>query len=429
MTTPSQNSADEKGRPRFFYGWIMLGVAFTGMFVSGPGQSFTISVFKPPILKEFGISDTSISSAYGLGTLTAAFGLSYVGILIDRYGVRRVMASVAFLLGASAMLFSTIGNLFGLYVGFTAIRIFGQGSMMLVSNNLASQWFVRRRGLAMSIVGLGFAVGTAAFPPAIQWLIGHQGWRATWVWLGGFTWVLMIPLALLLVRNRPGDMGLLPDGAEPRAGKESQPVTDEADDAALEAESWTVAMALRTRQFWIMAVAMSIPSMLITGMVFHQISYFEEIGLGAQTAANVFTYSGFSMVASGLFFGYLFDRFPTRYVVALGQLVMTAAMLAMWIASTPLLASAYGLVFGVAQGAMITMGGYVWPAYFGRKYLGAVQGAAMTAVIVGASLGPLPFGIAFDLLGSYGEALLALAALPIVAAVVVALTPPPVKKG
>ena len=404
----------------------MLGVAFTGMFFSGPGQSFTISVFKPPILKEFAISDTSISSAYGLGTLTAAFGLSYVGILIDRFGVRRIMTSVAFLLGASAMLFSTIGGLIGLYVGFTAIRIFGQGSMMLVSNNLASQWFVRRRGLAMSIVGLGFAVGTAAFPPAIQWLIGHQGWRATWVWLGGFTWVLMIPLAALLVRDRPGDMGLLPDGAEPRAEEDFKP---DADDAALEAESWPVALALRTRQFWIMAVSMAIPSMLITGMVFHQISYFEEIGLGGQIAASVFTFSGFSMVVSGLFFGYLFDRFPTRYVVALGQLVMTAAMLAMWFAATPLLASVYGLVFGVAQGAMITMGGYVWPAYFGRKYLGGVQGAAMTAVIVGASLGPLPFGIAFDLLGSYREALLALSVLPLIAATVVFFTRPPVKRG
>lgn len=403
----------------------MLGVAFAGMFFSGPGQSFTVSVFKPPILKDFGISDTSFSFAYGLGTLTAAFGLSYVGILIDRYGVRRVMTSVAFLLGASAMLFSTIGNLAGLYAGFTAIRIFGQGSMMLVSNNLASQWFVKRRGLAMSVTGLGFAVGTAVFPPAIQALIGLQGWRGAWVWLGGFTWVLMIPLAALLVRNRPADMGLLPDGAETRGGEITGP---EADGAALEEESWPVAMALRTREFWIMAVAMSIPSMLITGMVVHQISYFNEVGLGAQMAAGVFTFSGVSMVVSGLFFGYLFDRFPTRYVVALGQLVMTMAMLAMWIADTPLLASVYGLVFGVAQGAMITMGGYVWPDYFGRKYLGGVQGAAMTAVIVGASLGPLPFGIAFDLLGSYREALLALAALPLVAAVVVSLTPPPVKK-
>ncbi|MCZ6558366.1 MAG: MFS transporter, partial [SAR324 cluster bacterium] len=118
---------------RVYYGWVMVGMGFVGMFASGVGQSFTVSVFVNPIIDELGISRTSISSAYTLGTLTAAFGLTYLGRLIDRIGQRAMLVAVAFLLGVSAMLFSTVGNLVALYAAFTAVRIFGQGAMMLTS--------------------------------------------------------------------------------------------------------------------------------------------------------------------------------------------------------------------------------------------------------------------------------------------------------
>ncbi|MCZ6628318.1 MAG: MFS transporter [SAR324 cluster bacterium] len=404
---------------RVYYGWVMVGMGFVGMFASGVGQSFTVSVFVNPIIDDLGISRTSISSAYTLGTLTAAFGLTYLGRLIDRIGQRAMLVAVAFLLGVSAMLFSTVGNLVALYAAFTAVRIFGQGAMMLTSTNLVSQWFVRRRGFALSLTNLGFAVASAIIPPAVQLLSNQQGWRIAWIWLGLATWVLVIPSALLLVRNRPEALGLMPDGAGGATAQADVPPDEDG--------SWTVREALRTRQFWIMAVSIAIPSMLITGMVFHQISYLRGMGLSAQAAANVFTVTAVSMVAFGLVFGYLLDRYQTQRVVALGMLCMAASMYTMLAADTPLLAALYGVVFGTAIGAMMMMGSYVWPRYFGRQHLGGVQGVAATITITGASLGPLPFGLAFDLLGGYGEAVLLLSLLPLLAAIAVWLTPPPLK--
>lgn len=414
---------------RFYYGWVMVGLAFVGMFASGVGQSFTISIFVNPLISELGISRTSISSAYTLGTLSAAFGLTYLGRLIDRVGQRAMLVGVAFLLGVAAIGFSTVTNVLALYAAFTAVRVFGQGAMMLISTNLVSQWFVRRRGFALSLTNLGFALSSAILPPVIQLLSDHAGWRITWVWLGLFTWVLVIPAALIFVRNRPELLGLAPDGA-PLPGMAAAESTEDAQDAenAQEEENWTVREALHTPQFWIMAVSISVPSMLITGMVFHQISYFREQGLSAQAAANVFTVTAVSMVVFGLVFGYLLDRFHTRQVVALGLLCMGAAMYAMLFATTPLLAALYGAVFGIAVGAMMMMGSYVWPRYFGREHLGGVQGVAATISIAGASLGPLPFGLAFDLLGGYREALLALSVLPVLSAVAVYFTHPPRKR-
>lgn len=149
--TSDQSSASPgfPARVPFFYGWVMVGVGFIGFLASGAGQSFTVSTFVGLITVEFGLSRTSFFGAYGLGTLTAAAALVYVGRLIDRIGPRLMLAGVGFLLGFSAMLFSLVGGLATLFVGFTALRLFGQGSMMLCSTNLTSQWFIRRRGLAL----------------------------------------------------------------------------------------------------------------------------------------------------------------------------------------------------------------------------------------------------------------------------------------
>ena len=409
---------------RIYYGWVMLAVAFLGMFASGAGQSFTISVFVNPLIEALDISRTSISSAYTLGTLTAAFGLTYLGRLIDRFGARTMLAVVGLLLGISAIGFSTVGNLAALYAMFTAVRIFGQGALMLTSTNLASQWFVRRRGLALSIVNLGFAVSSALYPPVIQYLILRVAWRMAWVWVGLFTWVLLIPISLIFVRSRPEVVGLEPDGGAPVAEEE---LRENAGEEAHEPANWTAGEALRTPQFWIMALSNAVPSMLITGMVFHQISYFGEQGLHAQVAANVFTVTAIAMVASGLMFGWLLDRFQTRHMMAVSLVFMGMAMYAMLIATTPLLASFYGVLLGAASGSMMMMSSYLWPQYFGRKHLGGVQGVALTISLIGASLGPLPFGLAFDLLGGYRPALVLLSLLPAISSVAVFFTRPPVR--
>jgi MFS family permease len=141
---------------RLFYGWVVLAVAALGLFASGPGQSHIFSVFIVPISDDLGISRTSVASAYALATLIAAFGLPYVGRLIDRFGVRPVVLVVAVLFGAAAIAFGQVTSLLWLTVGFAALRFLGQGSLMLNCANLVAQWFNHKRGFALSLMALGF---------------------------------------------------------------------------------------------------------------------------------------------------------------------------------------------------------------------------------------------------------------------------------
>ena len=199
---------------RFFYGWLMLAVAALMLFASGPGQSHFFSVFIAPISEGLGISRTSVSSAYAGATLAAAFGLPYVGRLVDRFGVRRVVLVVAILFGAAAIAFGRVGGMVTLALGFAALRFLGQGSLMLSSANLVAQWFSRRRGFALSLMALGFSASIAIHPPLAQWLIDHFGWRDAWLWLGVLTWLLLLPPIIFLVQNRPEDLDLVPDGGD-----------------------------------------------------------------------------------------------------------------------------------------------------------------------------------------------------------------------
>ena len=195
----------------------MLAIAWLAMFASGPGQSHTFSVFLLPISEDLGISRTSISSAYAFATLVAAFGLPRVGRLVDRHGVRTVLAAVGAAFGVAAVAFGAVGGFVALTLGFAALRFFGQGSLMLCAGNLASQWFDRKRGLALSLAMLGFSVSVAAHPLFAQWLIDLLGWRMAWVVMGLATLAILLPPVLLLVFDRPEALGLRPDGAAPAA--------------------------------------------------------------------------------------------------------------------------------------------------------------------------------------------------------------------
>ena len=198
-----RNRAVSAINDRFYYGWLMVGVAGIGMFCSGPGQSYTFSVFIEPISRDLGISKTSIASAYAIATLAAAFLLPRAGKLLDRFGPRQTLLIVSICLGLACMFFGAAANFIWLAIGFAMLRFMGQGATMLTVSNLVSQWFLRRRGFAMSLMGLGFAASMAIHPLIGEHLISAFGWRTAWVVLGLMTWALMLSLIHISEPTRP----------------------------------------------------------------------------------------------------------------------------------------------------------------------------------------------------------------------------------
>ena len=159
---------------------MILGVAMMGMFMSGPGQSYSVAAFIDPMLADLGLLRSQYSLAYLVATLISGASLPFVGRALDRLGARLLLPAIALLLGLACLWMAGVRHLLGLYLGLTLVRCLGQGALTLISTWMVGQWFVRRRGMAMGLLGLGSTLSFMAFPAGNLWLIEGYGWRGAW---------------------------------------------------------------------------------------------------------------------------------------------------------------------------------------------------------------------------------------------------------
>jgi len=411
-------------RTPFFYGWVILAVSALAIFISSPGQTFSISVFIDPIISELGWSRTLVSSLYTAGSLTAGVAVILVGRLLDRYGARIMLLTVGVLFGLAALWMTTVNHPVKLYFGFAALRTLGQGSLGLITSTLIALWFVRLRGRAMAIGGIGGAIGMATFPIIAHTLISHIGWRNAWAVLALMIWVVMVPI-VLLVRRSPESLGLLPDG-KPEQRLKEQAIGARA--SIVHEVDFSLSEALRTRAFWLLLFATSALPLIGTGLSFHQISFLTSKGIQTDVATAVFSIIGPSQLLGTFIAGFMADRFPNRYLLVLGQVLLGMAMLWTFLITSSWQAFTYGAILGLSMGFIMNITAVIFPNYYGRLHLGSIRGVTTASTVAFAALGPLPFGLVYDITGDYSLAILALLALPVSCAIAAFLAHPPKKR-
>lgn len=401
----------------------MLGIGAFTLFVSASAQTYGFSVFIDPMLAEFGWSRSLISSTYTVATLISAGVVFMGGNLIDRFGHRRVMVVTTVLYVISLLVMGAVVNPFTLILGFTLLRCTGSSVLTLTGRTLVSQWFVRRRGRAVSIINLGKMVGMGAVPAGNALLITQVGWRDAWR-INAMVAATLIPLAILFVHSRPEDVGQYPDGADPDSTQDALGTP-----RLLDIESWTVKQAMRTRTMWLLLSASVVPAMLTNGISFHQISMLTERGLNSTTAATTFAVESAVAVPMTLMAGWLSDRFGPRLVLALGQASLAGAMVWLTFVDSTEMAIVFGVLRGVTTGTWILASEVAWPAYFGRQHLGSLVGMSFAVSFIGAAIGPLPFGLIYDFTGDYQIAIWGLAVLPVITTWAAILARPPAPRG
>ncbi len=357
-----------------------------------------------------------------------SFALPFIGRQIDRRGPRTTVVLISLLFGLACLYMGFVANAAMLFVGFIAIRMMGQGSLSLVSQYTVNQWWVRRRGSVMGVSNLVVSLlGLGSFPALIYWLIDLYGWRTAFPMLGGLVLVIMAPLGYLFFRNEPERYGLRPDGGQtPSNVTNVDPVVGE---SVISEEAWTLEEAIRTPVFWIVALGLASVSMLSTGLMFHVVSIFQDNGLSAVVAAQAFVPVAMTTALITLGAGILVDRISARYILAAGLLCQAASLVLAYRLTGVGMALVYGVILGATTGFTRSVGSVIWANYFGRKHLGAITGVTSTILIAGSALGPMPMGIARDLLGSYNTALNLLAVIPLLLAVAALFVRKPQKGG
>lgn len=395
--------ADERTR---FSGWRIVTYASIVMAMTAPGQTAGVSPFIDPMMADLGLSRSQVSTAYLIGTLTGAAALPLVGRLVDRYGSRAAMAVIGLVFGAVLIGLSVASSIVGLTAGFVGIRLAGQGALGLTAVTVVAHWFDRRRGTALGIVSAFGSAGISLAPIIIERLIAFHGWRTVWLIEGLAVWAIVIPIALLAIRNRPADLGQHVDG-QPAGTADHQSMPGA-----------TRATALRTPYFWVLAAGVSASGLLATAVMFHQVSLLGARGLTPAQAAAVFlpmTAAGF---AATLAVGYLIDRLGQPRVLIASAMGLLGVALAWAVWTTPgWSAWVYGALIGASSNAVRAVEAALTPRLFGTTHLGSIRGI-VTALSVGSTAaGPLIFALAYDTTGSYTTILLASLALPLAVAI------------
>lgn len=397
-----------------YYGWVVLVAAMVGLLMTMPGQTVSVSVFLDPILAELELSRTRVSLMYTLATLAGSLALPFVGRFIDRRGPRTAVILIASLFALACVFMGLVQGLLTLVIGFLLIRSLGQGALSLVSQHVINLWFVRRRGLAVGLAGIGFALGVAFFPTLIDALIQSYGWRTAYMLLGGLVALSILPLGALFYRYQPEDYGLEPDGRA-RAGR-----------AALAEDNFSLPQARLTLTFWLFVAGSVCVAALGTALIFHNYDLLAEQGLSRELATRVFVPLGFVQLLANLLTGYVFDRLPPRYVLMAGQLLLVAALLLATLLGSPALVLAYGIVLGLVQGVNATLTASVFAHYFGRRHLGTIKGFVTTLTVAGTAVGPVIFSLGKDAFGTYDPVLWLTALLPLTIALAAPFVRPPV---
>jgi MFS family permease len=387
----------------FFYGWVLVAVSFVTMAI-GVNARTAFSLLLPPILDEFHWDRGVTAGAFSFGFLISAIVTPLVGWVTDRRGPRLVVETGVVLMGAGLLLASLIREPWQLYLSLGALVGGGVNLLAYTGQSLyLTNWFVERRGLALSIAFSGVGVGSITILPWLQSMIAGAGWRAACWALGLLVLAALAPLNLLL-KGRPAELGLEPDGPLlPRsASKAPRAVV-----GSRAGRDWTLGRAVRTPRFRWLAVSYFCALFTWYAVQVHQTKYLTEIGFDPKIAAWALGLVSLFAVPGQIALGHLSDRVGREWVWSIGNggfaLSCTALLALPAVPGGALLWLAV-----VAQGTLgysltSVMGAIPAESFGGRNY-GSIFGTVMVAAILGGAAGPWLAGASHDWTGSYAVA-------------------------
>jgi MFS family permease len=386
----------------FFYGWLIVAVTFVTMAI-GVNARTAFSLFFPPILSEFGWERGVTAGAFSFGFVVSGAISPLIGRLMDRAGPRAVMELGVALMGGGLLLAPLTTQPWHLYL--TIGVMVGAGSVCLGYSGQSlflPNWFIRRRGLAMGIAFAGVGIGSVTLLPWVQHMIEQTGWRTACTAIGILVLLVLAPINLL-VRKRPEDIGLAPDGGAASSATMAKPASNIVDPVWAGID-WTLPRALATSRFWWIALGYFCGLYIWYAVQVHQTKFLLDIGFSPSVGVWALGVVSLLGIPGQILLGHISDRVGREWIwtaSCAGFAICFAALIALKYA--PTLPLVYLMVF--AQGALgygltSIMGAVVLEIFQGRHY-GSIFGTIMLAGLAGGAAGPWVTGFLHDLTGSY----------------------------
>jgi MFS family permease len=399
---------------KFFYGWWVVGAGFTIFFLIGGLTLYGFTAFFDPILLEMGWSRAETSLANSLRSVEGGITQPFIGVFIDRFGARKCILVGILLAGAAFILMSQLHSIYTFYVTFLLLA-FGHG--LGVGNaqyTAASNWFKRRRSLALGVVASGFGF-SGLMTPVLIYLINNYGWRNALLIIGPGALIVGIPLALL-IRHRPEPYGYYPDNDKPAekkgavSGAEIKQVIK-----TPVAEGMTVKECMATKTFWFLLFYSLFTGFGQSAMIVLIVPALVANGISKDIAGWAVTgMTGFSLIGRmGL--SYVGDKYDKRWVLAFSAAIEAVGVFIFAYISSPWMIFPFLLCYGPGFGAQVPLIPAIQADCFGMKSFATVRGLLQAGTLLPGVVAPFFAGWLFDNYGNYNTAFIIYAAICVLA--------------
>ncbi|MFC1995432.1 MFS transporter [Chloroflexota bacterium] len=412
MSNNSFVLSNTSDKPKFFYGYIIVIVAFVIVMVMW-GIRYSFGVFFKPVSTEFGWARAEFSGAYSISMIL--FGLLSIGMgrLNDWLGPRLIMTGCGIFFGLSYLLMSQLSAIWQLYLFqgvLTGVGLSGSFAPLLAT---IPRWFVKRRGIMTGIVVSGVGLGGVIMSPLSNWIISNYGWRTSYS-IVGIIAILLIVLAAQFLRREPGQLGQVPYGT----------ITVKTDDSQFEVRGLSLSEAIHTKQFWLLCFIFFSLFYCVDAIIVHINPHATDLGISAASAANILAVIGGASIIGKLLSGITGDRIGNRKAIVIFFIVMSVSLVLLQLTKELWTFYLFATIFGIGFGGLTTLQSPIAAGLFGLRSLGIILGIFLFATAIGNSLGPLLTGHIFDITSSYHLAFLTCAGVAVLGTIMTLLLRP-----
>ena len=384
---------------RFFYGWVIVGVAALAMVGTLPGRTQGLGLITEPLLADLGITRVAYAQLNVVATLAGALFAFGVGRWIDRRGSRVVLTTIALALGIVVLVMSRVSGMLALLLAVTLTRGLGQTALSIVSLAMVGKWFQKRLTWAMGVYSVAMSVGFMLAFPAVGALVMASGWRAAWSVIGVFLLAVLVPVGWVFTRSTPDEIGEEIDG-EASAERARGATTGGA----------TLGDALVSPAFWVFAIASSMYGLVASGIGLFNEAILAERGFAPDVYHTALAVTAITGLAGNFMAGAWAERGSLRGVLVVSMIILAAALAALPHVSTTPHVMLQAVAMGIAGGFVMVVFFSFWGRTYGDAHLGRIQGAAQVMTVLFSAMGPLLLAWCVDATGSYAFAFYTLAA-------------------
>ena len=381
-----------------FYGWYVVAISALGLSTGiAPFLFASLGLFMLPLHDEFGWNRAEISAVIPVLIVSIMITQPFAGRLIDKIGARKILipSTIAFglLIAAIPIFMSEIWHLAAI---FFLIGTLGVAANNLPYMRIVSNWFNKKRGLAIGASVSGIGLGYAYTPILVQSIIDAQGWRAAYYVLSLLVLFITLPLITFFLKESPESMGMLADGEK----------ISESNNKPQSKLGFSSSVIIRKKEFWILLGIFLLISFNLHGLLPHLVPMLSDRGFDTSTAALVASSLGITVFISRILIGYLLDIFFAPYVAAFFFALSALGFALFAFTTTPALMFLAAILAGLSLGAEMDILAYLIGKYFGLRSFGEVYGLLFVGIFIGSAFGPPAFGLWFENTGSYSGVLI-----------------------